>query len=167
MTLKLTESFTYPGVGVEAVYALITNEGFREEAAGSTGGTDIEITLEESEGGGHVVTILRNQPADMPDSIKKFVGDSVKIKQTERWGGADADGNRSAEVKMSVIGQPAGMTGTVTLSGADDVTFAIDGKVKVDVPFFGGKIEPVIAKVITAAVRNDVELGNQRLAENA
>lgn len=167
MTQKLKESFSYPGVGIEQVYSLITNEGFRAEAAAATGGTDIEVTLEELEGGGHTVTIIRNQPAEMPDSIKKFVGDSVKIKQTERWGGPDGDGARRAEVKMSVIGQPAGMTGTVTLSGDGDVSFVIEGDVKVDVPFFGKKIEPTIARVITAAVRSDVDLGNQRLAETA
>jgi hypothetical protein len=164
MTHHLKESFTYPGAGVEAVYALITNEGFREEAAVSTGGTDVEITLEEAEGGGHTVTIIRTQPADMPDAVKKFVGDTVKIKQTERWGGPDEDGTRRADVKMSVIGQPAGMKGTVTLSANGGVSFVIEGDVKVDVPFLGKKIEPTIARVITAAVRNDVELGNQRLA---
>lgn len=167
MTQKLKESFSYPGADVEQVYALITNEGFREGAAAATGGTDIEVTLEEVEGGGHTITIIRNQPADMPDAIKKFVGDSVKIKQTEQWSDPDGDGSRRADVKMSVIGQPAGMTGSVTLSGNGGVTFTIEGDVKVDVPFLGKKIEPTIVRVITAAVRKDVELGNQRLAESA
>lgn len=166
MTHQLRETFTYPGAGVEEVYALITNEAFREEAAASTGGTDIDVTLEEVEGGGHTVTIIRTQPADMPDSIKKFVGDTVTIKQVEQWSGPDGDGSRRADVRMKVVGQPASMTGTVSLSANGDVSFTIEGAIKVDVPFLGKKIEPTIGRVVNAAIRNDVELGNQRLAES-
>jgi hypothetical protein len=53
----------------------------------------------------------------------------------------------------------------VTLSAGGDVSFTVEGDIKVDVPFLGKKIEPTIARVVTAAIRNDVELGNQRLAE--
>lgn len=165
--MLLKESFTYPNTDVEAVYSLITNQGFREEAAAETGGTDIEITLEEADDGGHVITIVRDQQAEMPDFIKKFIGDTVKIKQTEKWTGPDGDGNRSADVKMSVIGQPAGMLGTVNLLNEGDISFVIEGDVTVNVPFIGRKIEPEIAKVISASIRNDVDLGNKRLSDTA
>jgi hypothetical protein len=161
--MKIKESFTYPDTDVESVYALISDPAFREEAVAAVGGQDIEVTIEPS-GDGHTVTVIQTQPAKVPDFIKKFVGDSVKVKQTERWGGPDGDGNRSAEVKFTVIGQPAGMLAQVDLSGEGDVSFVIDGDLKVNVPFLGKKIEPEIAKIIAASLRSDVEQGIKRLS---
>jgi hypothetical protein len=160
--MKFTETFTYSDTDVESVYALVSDAAFREESAAKSGGTEIEVTVEPY-GDGHVVTIVRSQTADMPDVIKKFVGDTVKVKQTETWGGPDASGNRSADLKFTVIGQPADMTGTATLTQGDDPLFTLEGDVKVNVPFLGKKIEPEIVKAIVAGVRYDVDLGNERL----
>lgn len=162
--MKLKESFTYPDTDVETVYGLITDPDFRERAAAETGAVDLAVTVEES-GDGHTITIIRTQPAEMPDFIKKFVGDAVKIKQTEKWRGPNGDGGRSADVKFSVIGQPAEMLGTVNLSGAGDVSFVIEGDVKVNVPFLGRKIEPEIAKAVRANVRHDVNAGIEKLGQ--
>lgn len=161
--MKIKESFTYPDTDVESVYALISDPAFREEAVATVGGQDIEVNIEPS-GDGHTVTVIQTQPAKVPDFIKKFVGDSVKVKQTERWGGPDGDGNRSAEVKFTVIGQPADMLARVDLSGKGDVSFVVDGDLKVNVPFLGKKIEPEIAKIIAASLRSDVEQGIKRLS---
>ncbi|MFZ0140970.1 MAG: DUF2505 domain-containing protein [Aeromicrobium sp.] len=160
--MKIKESFTYPDTDVEAVYALISDPAFREEAVAAVGGQDIEVTIEPS-GDGHTVTVIQTQPARVPDFIKKFVGDSVKVKQTERWAGPDGNGNRSAEVKFTVIGQPADMLARVDLSGQGDVSFVVDGDLKVNVPFLGKKIEPEIAKIIAASLRSDVEQGIKKL----
>ena len=161
--MKIKESFTYPDTDVESVYALISDPAFREEAVAAVGGQDIEVTIEPS-GDGHTVTVIQTQPAKVPDFIKKFVGDSVKVKQTERWGGPDGNGNRSSEVKFTVIGQPADMLARVDLSGTGDVSFVVDGDLKVNVPFLGKKIEPEIAKIIAASFRSDVEQGIKRLS---
>ena len=161
--MKLKETFTYPDTDVESVYALISDPTFREDAVAAVGGTDIEITIEPSDGG-HTVTVIQTQPAQVPDFVKKFVGDSVKVKQTERWGGPDVDGSRSADVKFSVIGQPAEMLARVELSGEGDVSFVVDGDLKVNVPFIGRRIEPEIAKIISASLRSDVEQGIKKLS---
>jgi hypothetical protein len=161
--VKVRESFTYPNTDVESVYTLITDPAFREEAVATVGGQDIEVTIEPT-GDGHTVTVVQSQPAKVPDFIKKFVGESVMVKQTETWGGPDADGNRSADVRFTVVGQPADMLAKVRLSGQGDVSFVIDGELKVSVPFIGRKIEPEIAKIISASLRSDVEQGIKRLS---
>jgi hypothetical protein len=161
--MKVRESFTYPGTDVESVYALITDPAFREDAVAAVGGQDIEVTIEPT-GDGHTVTVIQTQPARVPDFIKKFVGDAVKVKQTERWGGADGWGKRTAEVKFTVIGQPADMLAQVELFGKGDVSFVVAGDLKVNVPFIGRKVEPEIAKIISASLRSDVEQGIKRLS---
>ena len=161
--MKVKESFTYPDTDVESVYTLITDAAFREDAVAAVGGQDIEVTIEPN-GDGHTVVVIQTQPAKVPDFIKKFVGESVMVKQTETWGGPDGDGNRSADVRFTVVGQPADMLATVKLFGEGDVSFVIDGELKVNVPFLGRKIEPEIAKIISASLRSDVEQGIKRLS---
>ena len=161
--MKLREEFVYPGTDVESVYGLITDSTFREEAVAAVRGTEIEVTVEPTEDG-HTITVIQTQPANVPDFIKKFVGDTVRVKQTEQWGAPEGDGSRSADVRFTVIGQPVDMLGTAELSSNGDVTFVVEGDVKVSVPFIGRKIEPEIAKIISASLRNDVELGIERLS---
>ena len=158
------DSHSYGDADVESVYSLITSEDFRVEAAEDVGATDLDVTVQES-GGGHTVTIVRTQPADMPDFVKKLTGDTVKVKQTEKWGPAESDGTRKADVKVSIIGQPAEMVGkaVLTSAGGSGTKFTVDGDVKVSIPFIGKKVEPEVAKAIKASLKHEVELGTSRL----
>jgi hypothetical protein len=40
----------------------------------------------------------------------------------------------------------------------------VDGDLKVNVPFLGRKIEPEIAKIVSASLRSDVEQGIKQLS---
>ncbi len=161
--MKLNESYSYGDADTESVYSLIANEEFRVESAEDAGGTDVDVSVEES-AGGHTITIVRTQEAEMPDFVKKLTGDTVKVKQTEKWGAADGDGTRRADVKVSIIGQPAEMVGTAVLSSSGGGTeFEVNGDVKVSIPFIGKKIEPEVAKAIKASLKHEVELGKTRL----
>ena len=161
--MKITESFSYEGADVESVYALISDQAFRTESCANQGATDYDVQV-ESTGDGATVTLLRTQEAEMPDFVKKLTGSTVKVKQTEVWSGPDADGNRTADVKVSIIGQPAEMVGTATLKAAGGGTdFSLNGDVKVNIPFIGKKIEPEVAKAIIASLREEVSYGMQRL----
>lgn len=161
--MKLSQEYAYPA-GVEQVYELITDASFREEGCAAQGSADYEVAV-TVDGGGHIVKIARTMPADdMPDLVRKLTGDTVKIEQTESWGAADADGTRTADVKVEIIGQPAHMKGVATLTGsAGSAAFQVDGEVKVLIPLLGKKIEPIVAKAIVKALDTDVELGTARL----
>jgi hypothetical protein len=161
--VKLTEKFSYAGADVEAVYGLLASQEFRTESCANQGATDYEVTVEPA-GDGATVTIIRTQEADMPDFVKKLTGSTVKVKQTEVWSAPDAAGNRTADVKVSIIGQPAEMIGTAKLFAIDGGTdFTIDGDVKVSIPFIGKKVEPEVAKAIRSSLREEVEYGMSRL----
>lgn len=160
--MKFTESYEYPA-GVEAVFALMSDADFRTKAAEDTGGLDVSASAESS-GGTTTVILQRTQPADMPDSVKKFIGDAVTVKQEEQWSEPDADGTRTALVRMKVVGQPAGFDGRATLKNAGTgATFTVSGEIKVNVPFIGKKIEPMIAKAVEASIRHDVKAGVAKL----
>jgi len=163
--MKLKETFSYPA-GVEAVFALISDDAFRTKAAEDARGRDVSTTVER-DGDDTVVTLIRTQPATssaVPDFVKKLIGDTVTIRQVERWAAPDADGNRTATVTMKVTGKPAGFTGKGILTAdGKGAEFVVSGDVKVDVPFVGKKVEPLVAKAIEASLRYDVKAGVKRL----
>lgn len=161
--MKLRETFNYAGADVASVYGLMTDQAFRMESCANQGSKDAIVTVEPT-GDSVTVTVIRTQDANMPDFVKKLTGSTVKVKQTEVWGGPDASGNRSADIKVSIIGQPAEMTGRATLvaKGADS-EFTLDGDVKVSIPFIGKKIEPEVAKAIKSSLREEVEYGMTKL----
>jgi hypothetical protein len=161
--MKLKETFTYTGIDVEAVYKLITDQAFRLESAENQGSRDIDISVEGAADAATLV-IVRTQDSDMPDFVKKLTGNDVKVRQTEVWGEADAAGTRKADVKVSIIGQPAEMVGVASLSRtADGTDFTLEGDVKVSIPFLGKKIEPEVAKAIRGSLREEVEYGMTKL----
>ena len=161
--MKIRESFHYPA-GVEAVFALISDEKFRVDAAEKTGGLNVEATVTTS-GDATNVSLQRTQPATVPEFVKKFIGDAVTVNQVEAWGAPDADGTRKAKLKMKVAGQPAGFDGTATLKNAGKgAEFTVSGEVKVSVPFVGKKVEPVIAKAVLSSIKHDVKAGVARLS---
>ena len=53
------------------------------------------------------------------------------------------------------------------LSGEGDVSFVVEGDLKVNVPFIGRKIEPEIAKIVSASLRSDVEQGIKQLSSSS
>src|SRR4051794_29866578 len=161
--MKLNEKYSYDGAGVEDVFGLLSDQAFRTESCANQGATDYEVTVVPS-GGGATVTIVRTQDADMPDFVKKLTGSTVKVKQTEVWSAPDGEGSRTADVKVSIIGQPAEMVGKATLRATGDGSeFELTGDVKVSIPFIGKKIEPEIAKAIIASLREEVAYGMERL----
>ncbi len=161
--MKIKESFTYDGADVESVFALISDQAFRTESCANQGATEYDVSVDAS-GGGATVTLVRTQEADMPDFVKKLTGSTVKVKQTEVWAAPDGDGNRTADVKVSIIGQPAEMVGTAVLKAAGGGTeFSLNGDVKVSIPFIGKKIEPEVAKAIIASLREEVAYGMEKL----
>jgi protein involved in polysaccharide export with SLBB domain len=162
--MKLKETYAYPA-GPTAVFALIQDPAFRKQSIEATGGTDVGIDVEPS-GDEVTITIVRSQKATkIPDFIKSFIGETVRVKQVEKWGAPDADGNREAALTMHVQGQPAGMEGHATLmQDGKGASFVVQGDVRVKVPFVGKKIEPFIAKVIESSLRHDVNAGIKHLS---
>jgi len=164
--MKLRESFSYPA-GVEKVFALLSDEAFRTKTAEDSKALNVSTTVEQ-DGDDTVVTLVRTQPATsskVPDFVKKLIGETVTIKQVERWTPPDADGNRTAAVTMKVAGKPAGFKGTASLkANGKGSEFVVSGDVKVDVPFVGRKVEPLIGKAVEASLRYDVKAGVERLS---
>jgi hypothetical protein len=159
--MQLNERLDY-SADPDAVFAMLCDQAWREEVCRRTYATDYSVSVEQR-GDDVVVSTSRVVPA--PDAAKKFVGASLTIEQTETWRPAAADGSRQADVVIAIKGQPAGMTGTVTLApGGTGSLQTVSGDVKVRIPFIGAKFEPTIADAIRAAFKREGEVGREYLA---
>ncbi len=101
-------------------------------------------TLEET-GDGWTFKVDREVDANLPDIAKKVLGDSNRLIQTEVWR-ASGDGY-AADVVIDSPGKPVKITGTmsITPTGPDTSTWAVDFTIKASVPLVGGKIETIVA----------------------
>jgi len=159
--MELTETLDYPA-GPDTVFAMLCDQGWREEVCRRTHAIRYEVQVEQS-GDNVVVRTSRVVPA--PEAAKKFVGAELTINQSETWGVATADGSRRADLTIEVKGQPAGMQGSITLApGGSGSRHAVVGDVKVRIPFIGAKFEPAIADAVRFALVREGEVGREYLA---
>jgi Protein of unknown function (DUF2505) len=163
--MKLSAEIDHPNASPEQVMTMMLDPAFREQVCEATHALDFTVDVEEYDDGTAKVVVDRVVPADVPDFVKNMIGDTISLSQTEDWSATTADGLRTADVLLSVKGQPASMTGTMGLvrSGAG-VKLFVDGDVEVRVPFFGKKIEPELAKGILAAIEVEQTVGESWLS---
>lgn len=162
--MHFSERLDYPAAP-DAVWAMYCDPAFREQVCTATGATSHHVDVMADEAGG-TITVTRVLPAQMSESIRKLVGDTVTVTQTESWGGAaDSSGARRADVTLRVEGKPASMAGTHTLMPAGTgCSLQVVGDLKVAIPFIGGRLESELAKVIGGALRREQQVGQRYLA---
>ena len=161
--MDLREQITYDASPSE-VFAMLCDEDFRAEACQAVHALSHSVEVERA---GDEVTVrtTRVMPAQVPDFAKKMVGETIEVRQVERWGAPDSAGARAARISAEISGQPAGMAGSVRLEPtAGGTREVVVGEVKVKIPLVGRRIEPEIAKAIRAALVKEAEVGRRWLA---
>ena len=141
MSTTMRVSHTLAG-DVEAVYALVTNQGFLERKFTTGGAKDVSVACDAKPDGGARLVITRKVTVDLPGFAAKFVQPTNTFVQTEDWAPASADGRRVCTYQVDVQGVPSRITGTVTLSPVDGQTRQdIVAEVQVSIPLVGGRLE--------------------------
>jgi len=152
---------------VEQTFASRVEQSVRERACRESGALSYQVVIEPAADGGARVEVQRVMAAQVPDFVRRFVGETISISQVEQWSPPGPTGVRTAVVNVAVKGQPASMTGTMVLSPAPEgSTELVTGEVKVSVPFLGRQIEPEIVKVIEAALRIEQRVGQDWVRQN-
>jgi hypothetical protein len=165
--MRVRAEISYPTGSPNDVFELATSEPFRSAVCIATRAHSHSVDIQHKADGRTSVVVERTLPAQVPDAVKRFVGETITIVQTEDWGPPRADGGRRADLVIDIVGQPARMTGTVTLEptgqGAREL---VDGELKVSVPFFGKQIEPSVAEAIVAAAAIEEATGREWLSRS-
>ncbi|HEY7043966.1 MAG TPA: DUF2505 domain-containing protein [Nocardioidaceae bacterium] len=163
--MKISAEISYPGATPEQAYGLSRDPEFRAAVCEATHALDYDVRVDEHDDETASVVVTRTMPAEVPDFLKKMVGETIGVVQTEEWGKPDGDGQRTADVVVSISGQPAKMTGTAAIVRTDEgAAMRIEGDLKVAIPIFGKKVEPEIAKGIYAAIKQEQRTGTSWLS---
>jgi Protein of unknown function (DUF2505) len=154
----------YPNADPERAFALSMDPQYRGAVCQATRALHYDVDVDQRSDDTATVIVRRTMPADVPDFVKKFIGETVDVVQTEVWAAADPSGQRRGRLTLKIEGQPAALTGTVSLDRVGDGARAsIRGDLKVSMPFVGKKIEPEIAKGILAAIGKEQEVADKWL----
>ncbi|MGH8829346.1 MAG: DUF2505 domain-containing protein, partial [Jiangellaceae bacterium] len=148
----------------DTVFAMLVDEGFIARKTTAANALRHEITVRR-DGDRVIIELLRVMPPDVPDFVRKFVGETIDIRQTDSWEAAAPDGSRDGSIRLELAGAPVTCSGTMRLraNGAETVV-TIDGTVKASVPLFGGKIEQAVLQGLTEAAKIEQRVGRDWLA---
>ncbi len=162
--MQLTAQVDYPA-GPEAVFAMLTDRTFLEQVCAATGALSSTVEVVEA-GGGATVTSRRDLPTDeVPDFVKRFVGQTLTVVRVDQWNAAQPDGSRTGTITLEIGGAPVRLTGTLALRGsAGQSVEELTADLKASVPLVGGKIEKAAEPAIRAGLRTEERLGKQWLA---
>jgi hypothetical protein len=159
MAKRLTHTLTYDAPLAE-VSAMLDDTAFREEVCAFQRVLRATVEVDDTPEGMRVVVDQVQTAAGIPSFAKKFVGDEIRIVQTEIW-----SSETRADLHVTIPGKPGEMTGTITLteSGAT-TTETVDVQVKVHIPLVAGKIESLIADMLRKALVAEESVGRDYLS---
>ena len=163
--MRIDAQITYPDASTDQAFGMIVDPEFRAAVCEATAALDYEVDVDEHSSGFVSVRVHRVMPAQVPDFVKKLVGDTIDVTQTESWAAPDPSGRRTADLRLEIKGQPASMKGTIRLEAdGHGAVEHIDGDLKVSIPLLGRKIEPEIAKGVMLAIKIEQKTGREWLS---
>ncbi|MFV0461729.1 MAG: DUF2505 domain-containing protein [Nostocoides sp.] len=149
----------------EAVFAVISDPKFQQaKAEGTVGIPGASATVTPAGDGVRIETVRLLPTASMPDFVKSFVGEQLRVTEVQTWGPARADGGRAATVEAVVQGAPVTLRGDLVLdpSGTGS-SETFEGQLSAEVFLLGGKVEKAASPFLAQAVEAEFELIRQHL----
>ena len=138
----------------DEVYEDAINPEYQDDKCKAAGAITFSSKVEET-GQGHTSTVQRLMSSgDVPELVKKVVGDKVDVLETIAWGPKQADGSRKGDLTVHMKGQPISMKGfTYIKPNGTGSTVGVDAELKAKIPVIGGKIEKMGSPEIIKAIK--------------
>ncbi len=136
---------------VEEVASMLDDPAFREEVCRAQRAVRHDVRID-----GDDVRIDQWLPtAGVPSFARKIVGEETNLVVTETW-----TSPTEADLTYEIPGKPGEIHGTLKLTpSGDGAVKTVDLTVKVGVPLVGGKLEDLIADLITKAMQVEHRTG--------
>jgi hypothetical protein len=137
------------------VFAMLSDPGFRQASADAMGVLSADVTITPN-GEGISVHIDQVQPTEgVPGFARKFAGETTRAVQTEEWG-SPAGGT----ITIETPGKPTSIKGTLSLNESGGrTTETLEAEVKVMVPLIGGKLESLMADLVSSGMDKEQAAG--------
>jgi uncharacterized protein YndB with AHSA1/START domain len=158
--MKLHHEISYDAPLAD-VFAMLSDPAFRQASADAMGVVSADVTI-TPQGEGITVHIDQVQPTEgVPGFAKRFAGETTQAVQHEEWT-SPAGGT----ITIDTPGKPTSIKGTLSLVESGGVTTEhLDVEVKVKVPLIGGKLESLMADLVTKGMDKERLAGVAWLAD--
>lgn len=152
--MKLRHEITYDAPLAD-VFAMLSDPAFRKKSADAMGVISADVSI-NAKGAGISVKIDQVQPTEgVPSFAKKFAGATTRAVQTEEW-----DSPSGGTISIQTPGKPTSINGTLSLTTSGTTTTeTLDVEVKVKVPLIGGKLESLMADLVTKGMDKEHAAG--------
>jgi uncharacterized protein YndB with AHSA1/START domain len=161
-SMKLRHEISY-AAPLADVYAMLADPDFRQASAAAMGVISADVTITPA-GEGMSVLIDQVQPTEgVPGFARKFAGETTRAVQTEEWGSPSG-----GTITIETPGKPTSIKGTLSLDESGGrTTETLDVEVKVKVPLIGGKLESLMADLVSAGMDKEQVAGEAWLRGQA
>lgn len=154
--MKLNETLTLP-LSAQGAAAMYADPQYPQFRARTLGATTASSTVEgDPQQGPFTVRTELTLPTDrVPDMVRKFVGQTVTVRETQGWSAAESEGARTGTMSIEVVGTPASMTADLRLAptGTGSSTVSIDGDLVAKVPLLGPRLEKAAVPYVSTVLR--------------
>ena len=145
---------------LDAVVRTFVDEAFVRHVTERTGAQFESFEVSGDTSTAFTATTVRSMGADkLPDAVKKFVKNGVRLTQVDTYDAPASDGSRTVRTEIKAAGVPVGATATQAVKPMGEQETAVDvtGEVQANIPLVGKKIaataEPYIGKALTLQAR--------------
>jgi uncharacterized protein YndB with AHSA1/START domain len=142
--MKLHHEISY-AAPLGEVFAMLSDPAFRHASGAAMGVISADVTI-TPKGEGISVHIDQVQPTEgVPGFARKFAGETTRAVQDEEWS-SPAGGTLTIETP----GKPTSVKGTLSLTESGGrTTETLEAEVKGKVPLIGGKLDSLMADLVT------------------
>ncbi len=142
----------------EQVFSMLTDQRYLEEVCRASESLTYQAFVDGT-------TTHTSRTLAAPESAARFTGPNLTVNDETSWGGAATDGSRTANVTLTVLGQPVIMKGRMRLApGGSGSVVNLTGELKVAIPLLGRKLEQSAAPAVLAGFRTQQRVGNDWLS---
>jgi hypothetical protein len=125
----------------DKVFALLTDPRWLEQRSAGLGELSCKVKAKKS-GGGVTLTMQRRVKRDLPALLAKVLQPEAQLDFVETWSAPDADGQRSGQLEIEVVGQRVHVKADFELAPAGKgCVYRIVHKCKSGIPLIGGAVE--------------------------
>ncbi|MBA2696076.1 MAG: DUF2505 domain-containing protein [Ornithinimicrobium sp.] len=161
--MRITERIEHSATP-DQVHAMLVDPAFQEERCRRSGSLHHDVEVEAT-GEGSIVVTRREMPTDdLPDVAKRFVGSTLHLVETMRWGNSDVEGDWEAAYTLDVESTPVSMVGGIhLLPDGPGTVHSVDGELSAHVPLVGGRIERAVRPLVVSALELEARLSREWL----
>lgn len=164
--MRFTETMSLPG-DPRSVARMYADPEYAEVRSGVLGAHGTETAVDGDVAGSFTVSTRRRVPsASIPQFARTFVGSELEVREIQSWGAPEADGSRSGSMTVEIVGVPASVQASASLSaapGGSSVT--LTGDIRASVPLIGGRLEKAAVPYVSKILRSEERSAAQYLAD--